>query len=505
MPHRSRSAGSGRPERSAPRSATARRLAFDVLSVWAGRCDQAASGRAPAPVEQVLEERLSSSRLSPADRRLAVELVYGCIRREATLDAVLGAYVSRPRGDVETGLWVLLRLGAYQLCLLTSIPPHAAVGETVQLAREIGRPQWSGMLNGVLRNIARGLDESFVGAASTRAFPFVDRRSWEAVAEVSAEARSPGTYRRLDRDLFADPGLDPAGYLAAAGSLPRWLVDRWLPRYGFSEVLEFARWFDGPGRLSLRVNVLQTDRVNLLGALAEAGIAATPGSTPACLRLERTGRVEELPGYAEGWFSVQDESAQEAAALIDPRPGEQILDLCAAPGGKATHLAELLGDRGRVVAADVHAARIERIRESAARLRLTCVETVLIPDIRIDGVELPAEACGATVFDAALVDAPCSNTGVLGKRPEARWRITPDDLQDLPRLQRRLLGAAIQRVRRGGRVVYSTCSIEPEENGAVVQAVLRDHPVWTLTRERAALPGRPGDGGYLALLNSSER
>jgi 16S rRNA (cytosine967-C5)-methyltransferase len=499
--------------RQTPRAGTARRLAYEVLSQYDART--AAVGDAPRSgphLTRMFEERCAAVAPSPQDRRLAMELVYGCVRRRETLDALLAAFVARPSTEVEAGLWRLLRLGAYQLALLAFIPPHAAVSETVLLARQLHKPQWTGFVNGVLRNLARALTDESEDLPSPRGILCVEPVPWAHSSQDRGETGACGwplgaldrpRYRRLDRDVFPDPAHDPAGYLTSAGSFPRWLVDRWLARHGLVESLRLAAWFNGSGRMSLRVNCLRTDLSRVLEVLEACGIAAAPGASSACIRLGQTVRVEDLPGFAEGWFSVQDESAQEAALLLEPQSGERILDLCAAPGGKTTHLAELMGDSGRVVAADVDAERLERVEQSCRRLGLTSVETRLIPDLRREAAPAVGEVLGGGPFDAALVDVPCSNTGVLGKRPDARWRIRPEDLHELPQLQGRLLRAALGLVRPGGRVVYSTCSIEPEENSDVLRTVLDEETQWSLVQERSAVPGRPGDGGYLALLKRS--
>jgi 16S rRNA (cytosine967-C5)-methyltransferase len=238
--------------------------------------------------------------------------------------------------------------------------------------------------------------------------------------------------------------------------------------------------------LTLRCNPLRTTREALLSALVQAGLTAEVGDHPQAVRLREHAAVRDLPGYAEGWFSVQDESAMRVASALAPAPGSTVLDLCAAPGGKTTHLAELMGDRGRIVAWDADEERLKTVTALAGRLGLTSIESVR---------EAPAGP-----FDAVLVDVPCSNTGVLGRRPEVRWRLTPDDLRYLVPLQLRLLRLGCQRVRPGGVVVYATCSIEPEENGSVVRAVLREREGLRLEAEEEAVPGRPADGGYWARL-----
>lgn len=468
----------GKPA-AAKRVVPARRLAFDVLSADRVRQADRESGLAVPHVTQLLDDRLRAVDMPPAERRLATELVLGIVRRRATLEAILSAFLTRSRDQIEEGLWTLLELGAYQLVLMTSIPSHAAVHETVELAVQLRKPQWRGFLNGVLREIGRSLKTEMTGTPEADRVPLIDR-------EASAVQ-----YRSLTHVVFADPQTDPGAYLAEAFSYPRWLVDRWLRRSGRDEAFRLAAWFDRPGAMSFRVSPLRGDREKVLEVLAGCGVEAVPGELAESVRLSRSLRVEDIPGFAEGWFSVQDESAMQASLLLDPQPGETILDLCAAPGGKTTHLAERMRNTGRVVAGDINARRLERVTAAAERLGLSIIEPLLLTD---DG-PLPAGP-----FDAALVDAPCSNTGVLGKRPDVRWRIAPADLDELPQLQAKLLRRAIAAVRPGGRIVYSTCSIEPEENEAVVQSVLADEPSVQLVEERRHLPGQPGDGGYQSLL-----
>lgn len=445
---------------------TARELAFDVLS---------RAATSSLYVSRLLDERLSQVEISLPDRRLATELVHGVVRRRATLDALLRPLVQRRPEDVEPGLRILLHLGAYQLVLLSGVPPHAAVNETAELAKQIGKPRWTGFINGVLRSLSRAVTDEMAEVASAACVPLTG-----------------GRYRRMRAGVFPDPATTPVGYFAAAFSFPQWLAERWSLRFDGLELQRLGFWFNSPLPLCLRVNALQTTRDDFLSALQAAGIGARPGCFPQSVWLEQAASVVELPGFQEGWFVVQDESAMSACALLAPRAGERVLDLCAAPGGKTTHLAELMQNEGTVVATDVDAERLAMVGETSQRLKLEIVETQLIAR---DATDLPAGP-----FDAVLLDAPCSNTGVLGKRTEARWRLRPQDIPELAELQVRLLEAAVSRLSAGGRVVYSTCSIEPDENRAVVDAVLQRIPGLRLVNEVVHQPGHPADGGYQALL-----
>jgi 16S rRNA (cytosine967-C5)-methyltransferase len=424
-------------------------------------------------VQEILDRRFAAHALSAADRRLVTQLVYGVLRRRGTLRALLEPLVNRPADKVETWLWEALFLGAYQLALLSHIPAHAAVHETVELAIAFNRPGARGFLNGILRRVAELV---------------TDERTTEAAA--NALPLEHGEYRRLSQSVFPDPSCRPRDYLAAAFSLPDWLVRRWLPRYGVAECQRLGFWFAGPTSLTLRCQSLRRSREQLLTALRDAGHHAEAGEHPQAIRLHDGGPIRDLPGYTEGWFSVQDEAAMRVASALEPKPGETVLDLCAAPGGKTTHLAELMNDTGRILACDVDEARLRTVTTLAERLGLTNIETY-----RLQGEDVPMGP-----FDRAMVDVPCSNTGVLGKRPEARWRLRPDDLRQLTALQSRLLRLACERVRPGGVVVYSTCSIEPEENRQLVECVLRACPNMRREAEEEALAGRPADGGYWARL-----
>lgn len=443
---------------------TARSLALQVLD----ECRQR-----EAFAQELLDRHMSRSALTPPDRRLATHLVCGVLRRRGTLDALLQPLLSRPFHEVEPWIRDALRLGAYQILFLSHVPAHAAVHETVELALARNRPQAKGFLNGVLRSLLRLLTEDETAQPAADAVPLEN-----------------GVYRRLRRPVLPNPATQPLEYLTVY-SLPRWLAERWRERHPWDECVRRAFWFAGPAPLWLRVNPLRGDRETYRDLLQASGFGAVPGVHPQALRLEETTAIRELPGYGEGWFTVQDQSSMWVASALAPQPGWRVLDLCAAPGGKTTHLAELMRNEGEIVACDVDEARLQTVAELAGRLGIGCIRTQ-----RLGAEEGPP----AGPFDAALVDAPCSNTGVLGRRPEVRWRITPSDLKHLVQVQSTLLHRAASRVRPGGVLVYSTCSSEPEENGGVVRSVLEQLPDWVLSAEEDHVPGQPSDGGYWARL-----
>ena len=304
-----------------------------------------------------------------------------------------------------------------------------------------------------------------------------------------------GRYRRLTRPILPNPVTDPVGYFAAAFSFPPWLANRWLERYGPDECTRLGFWFNAPPPLWIRVNKLHASRESYRIQLAGQTIDAEPGEHPQSLRFPEHHPIRELPGYAEGDFAVQDHSSMLVASALGVQPGMHVLDACAAPGGKTTHLMELMDNRGRITACDIDPNRLGTVTTLCQRLRLKGVETVVL---KKDG-EFPVGP-----FDAALVDVPCSNTGVLGRRPEVRWRLKPNEFEHLIGLQTRLLILASERVKAGGAVVYSTCSIEPDENEGVVKAVCRGMRSMSLEVEHRAVPGRPSDGGYWARLRKAK-
>lgn len=448
---------------------TARAVAADVLNLARTKKTFAAEA-----IDEVLGSTDSASRLNSQDRRFVTQLVFGVLRRRGTLDMLLTPFVTRPPHAVEPRVWDVLRLGAFQLAFLTQVPPHAAVHETVDLARHVGSPKAKGFVNGVLRRVTELVTNEFVDYADADTVPF-----------------EPGKYRKLAKTVLPDPDADETGYLAAGFSWPKWLAERWHARYGWEECVRLGFWFNAPPPLWLRVNKLHSDREEYRLRLAAALIDAEPGEHPQSLRLTEGYAIRDLPGYADGDFTVQDHSAMTVASALHPQPGMTVLDLCAAPGGKTTHLAELMNNRGQIVACDIDKKRLDTVAALCQRLGVTIVEPVLLKE----NDDPPAGP-----FDAALVDVPCSNTGVLGRRPEVRWRLKPTEFEHLIRLQTRLLLAAISRVKPGGAVVYSTCSIEPDENEGVVKAVRRAIKGLKLEAESHAIPGRPADGGYWARL-----
>ncbi|MEZ6132379.1 MAG: transcription antitermination factor NusB [Planctomycetaceae bacterium] len=426
-------------------------------------------------LSEILADVDHTHALSAQDRGLAVDVASGIIRRRRTLDAILTAQLSRPRANVEPDLWRLLQLGTFQV-LFSRAPDHAAVDTTVELARQMDRSRWCGFVNGVLRNVVRLTTEELTPQPATNALPL-----------------QQGQYRLLNNSVFADPVTDLVEYVGEAFSLPRVIARRWSQRMSRFDLLKACFHSICVPTTILRVNRLAVTVGQVQTALQEHGVDVEPGQNDWSLKVSHTSRLTSLPGYDQGWWSVQDESALLAGELVSPQPGERILDLCAAPGGKSTHMAELSGDSATIIACDVSESRLPRLEDSVARLKLNNVYPTLIGR---DGSDIPPGP-----YDAVLVDVPCSNTGVLSRRPEARWRFLESDLEELVQLQTRLLLTACEQVKPGGRIVYSTCSIEPEETSLLVKTVTQLVPGLTMIKQQLSLPGNVGDGAFQALLH----
>lgn len=446
---------------------TARAVAASVLTT---------ARTANAWAAELIDDHLGRFPLSPQDRRFVTQLVFGVIRRKATLDTLLRPFIRRPFHDVEPELIDVLRLGAFQIAFLSHVPKHAAVHESVELAIDVGRPAAKGFINGILRRVAETVSDEFADSVGMNTIPF----------DADEEPR----YRKLTQELLPNPDTDFPAWFAAGFSVPRWLADRWLTRFDRDDALRLGFWFNAPPPLWLRVNKLKLDREAYRLILTAQGIDSEPGEHPQSLRLVEGASIRGLPGYETGEFAVQDVSAMAVAQALEPQPGWRVLDLCAAPGGKTTHLAELMKNRGTIAACDIDTRRLDTVTTLCRRLGITIVEPFLLDKFDPQPPEGP--------FHAALVDVPCSNTGVLGRRPEVRWRLRPNEFEELIRMQTRLLFTALDRVRPGGVVVYSTCSVEPDENEGVVAAVRRGMRNLVVEAESRSVPGLPSDGGYWA-------
>jgi len=375
--------------------------------------------------DTLIDRELRRGELQGSDRGLFAELVFGALRRCGTLDHIISGLVKRSLADMDPEILAILRLGLYQLRYLDRIPESAAVNESVKLAKIVSR-SGSGFVNGVLRNYIRN-----AGGI-----------------------------------VFPDSSVSPAAYIAAFHSHPEWLAKRWLEQLGEEEAKLLAAASSLPPSLTLRVNTLKTERRELLSKLSGKGVDARECVySPVGVTVEGRHNIPELPGFSEGLFAVQDESSQMAAILLDPAPGERVLDACAAPGGKSGHMAQLMRNSGEIVAADISDAKLQLVTESAVRLGYEIIKT-FNSDITCPG-QFP-ERC----FDRLLLDAPCSATGVIRRNPDVKWRVKPDDISGLAGLQKIMIGNVFKMLKPGGVMLYSTCSTDPEEDESVVHDLL---------------------------------
>jgi 16S rRNA (cytosine967-C5)-methyltransferase len=389
-----------------------------------------------------LGKRLAGSDLAPRDRALASKLVYGTLAWQGFLDHVVAALVEPSRLQrLDASIRTLLRLALFQLVKLSRVPQFAAVDTAVELSKGFKGGAASGLVNAVLRRFLR--------------------------------EGKPIRLPPRESDL--------AAHLAVALSHPRWLVDRWLAELGPREAESLMRADNEAAPTVLRVNRLRATPASLIESLGRQGVTARRGAyAPDALVLESASEVMALPGWKEGHFTVQGEASQLVAALLGARPEDRVLDVCAAPGGKATQLAERAID-GRVVAIDRHVRGLVQLREAAGRLALDRLSIAAA-----DGRSLPLAENAS--FDAVLLDAPCSGLGTLRQHPEIRWRRSPESLAALASLQRTLLDSAATSVRRGGVLVYATCTIAREENERVVEDFIARHADFRREDPRPWLP-----------------
>jgi 16S rRNA (cytosine967-C5)-methyltransferase len=358
----------------------------------------------------------------PRDQALLHELVKGTLRWRGRLDAILDRIVHIGIAATQPHVRNVLRLGAYQILFLDRIPAHAAVDESVKLAHKVSHAGAAGLVNSVLRRLVE------------------------------------------EKEKLVLPTGDDAASLAVWGSHPEWLVTRWLARFGPEATRALMLANNTPARLGLRVNTLRTSREALITRLAAEGVTATPsGRVPELVWVEGRVAPAALAAFRDGSCTAQDESEALVSLLVDPQPHERILDLCAAPGGKCTHLAERIRDEGEVWAMERAPERVASLEQTVARLGCQSVH-VVAGDGRTYTFPMP--------FDRVLVDAPCSSLGVIGRRADARWRKGPETLLEMPPVQLELLIAGARRVRPGGVLVYSVCSFEPEETTEVVEHFL---------------------------------
>ncbi|MGA8034762.1 MAG: 16S rRNA (cytosine(967)-C(5))-methyltransferase RsmB [Candidatus Acidiferrales bacterium] len=395
-----------------------RKIAFDVLGRVAAE---------DAYASELLHSKLDAS-VKPEDAALATEISLGVLRWQRLLDTLLARHTKKPIQRLDAAVAIALRMGLYQIRLLERIPARAAVSESVELVKFARKTSAATLVNAVLRRCA---DEAKVPAETL-------------LAAAKAEASR-------------------ATWLAVLHSHPTWLVERWLARYGELQTIAILESNNRPARVSCHATA-PDKRDELIAELERSGLQVSPGTFLRDAFSVSAGSIARSAPFRAGHLAIQDEASQAIPLLLSVEPGQKVLDLCCAPGGKTAILARASAPHGSVVASDFHSHRLRATRDQIIRVAAKNVHVV-----QLDAAKpLPF----AQKFDRILVDAPCSGTGTLARHPEIRWRLSPDQLASFKPLQSALLAMALENLTPGGRLLYSTCSIEREENEAIVSAAL---------------------------------
>ncbi len=410
-------------------------------------CDVTTKG---AWANVALAQMLRQEKFSDLDRKFCTELVYGTVKAGASLDWKISKYLKRPLSKVDDKILAVLRVGLYQVFFLDRVPNSAAVNESVELAKKFCGLSASKFVNGVMRSAVREPHKSNF------------------------------------------PSGDDLQSLALRTFHPLWLVKLFAEEFGLDATKQLLAFDNDDPPLCLRVNRLKTTREEVLDALISFGLQAEPSTlAPEGIICRGHGALDKFQPLRAGFCQVQDESSMTAARLLNPAAGEFVIDCCAAPGGKSTHLAELMNNRGRIIAADVYETKLEHVKQNAQRLGIKIIEPLLI-DARELGDKFPGQA------DKVLVDAPCSGLGVLRRKADLRWRKTSDELKDLPTLQGEILSSAAKTLKRGGCLLYSTCTITRRENQEVVEKFLAEHEDFQLIDMQMLLPHVTNTDGFFS-------
>ncbi|MCM3034676.1 16S rRNA (cytosine(967)-C(5))-methyltransferase RsmB [Bacillus pumilus] len=374
----------------------------------------------------LLQSVMKDKDLADQDKPLLTELVYGTLQNKLALDYMLAPFVKKPQ---KVAPWVmqLLRMSLYQMVYLEKIPDRAAIHEAVELTKKRGHKGISSLVNGVLRSVQREGVPAF------------------------------------------DDIKDPVKRLSIETSHPLWLVQEWVQSYGFEATESMCHIHLVPPKQTLRVNRIKTDRAALKQKLLDAGIETELGDlSEDALKLMK-GSIVSTPSFQEGYVTIQDESSMLVARVLDPQPGETVLDACAAPGGKSTHIAERMNDEGQIVSLDLHEHKVKLIKQAAKRLNLTQIEAKAL-----DARKAKDDYSEAS-FDRILIDAPCSGFGVIRRKPDMKYTKSPEDSARLATIQQAILKETAPLLKPGGTLVYSTCTMDPTENQQVIHAFLQEH------------------------------
>jgi 16S rRNA (cytosine967-C5)-methyltransferase len=392
--------------------------------------------RSDAYLDRLIDAEMSSDELNELDKGLMNEIVTGVVRWRMKLDWVLTGFFHGNFTKAETNIKSALRIALYQIMFLDRIPQSAAVNEAVEFMKKVRGQKVADLVNAVLRNIIRNMDGI----------------------------------------RYPDPTEDKVRYLAVVESHPIWMTKRWMNRYGYEQARQLMAANNTIPAVCLRLNPLKKDINSFLDALNRGQIQYERSKyLPNFIRIQHLSGIGKSELFRQGFFSVQDESAGIPVLLLDPKPGERVLDLCAAPGGKTTFIGELMKNQGEIIAVDKYETRINLVAQACQRLGITNVQTIAGD---AGEIELPPA-------DKVLVDVPCSGLGVIAKKPDAKWLRELDDIARLSVIQSKILEHASQLVKPGGALVYSTCTIEPEENFDLIKEFLSRHPEFEIDPAQA--------------------
>jgi 16S rRNA (cytosine967-C5)-methyltransferase len=448
------------------KSKSARTIAIEVLN----RCDPQRSYAAP-----ILNKLLSET----DQKQRGTDLVLGTIRNGYAIDKVIAAFSGRPVERIQDKLLNIIRIGTCELVYSPATAQHAIVNDAVENARALIGKKQAGFVNAVLRQITRSITNRQIDL--TKSNP----------ARTLYQGQETGC--EFDRDFLPNPETSPADYLSTIFSLPGWLVSDWLSYFGLELTRLICLASNRKPGIYIRPNSLKNSVQELAEKfrLADIEIDITPQDSMIRIKSPRT--ITQLPGFAEGLFAIQDITASRVIKMLSPRPDRKILDLCAAPGVKTTQLAEITGDSATIIATDIDAERLKKVEENITRLGIKSVEVFSYEQLQ------------NSKFDCILLDVPCSNTGVLARRVEARHRITPNAIKKLIKTQTDLLNTATSMLNPHGIICYSTCSIQKDENSSLIKDFRQNNPNFILSSEKLTLPSAEHfdcDGGYTAILSA---
>jgi 16S rRNA (cytosine967-C5)-methyltransferase len=479
-------------------SKTAREIATAVLNRFDPKYNYA------SPILNILLDKTKQ-------RQRATDLVFGTIRNRTAIDMVIAKFADCPVERIPAKLLNIIRVASFELIYSPQTGEHAIVNEAVESAKAVAAAKQTGFVNAVLRQIARHI---------------TNRQTQLTQANIRTTfPQTPATGCEFDTDILPDPKASPARYFSTTFSLPKWLITDWLGEFDAELTRQICFASNRRPSIYIRPNTLKTTTQQLLEKFrqadidfeivpnvipAQAGIQKSNDADESMIKIKSPRAVTQLPGFAEGLFTVQDITASQAVRILQPQPDWTILDLCAAPGTKTTQLAERTGDSAKIIATDIDSDRLEKVRENTARLGITSVNTIPYEELLNSKFSILNSK-----FDCILLDVPCSNTGVLAKRVEARYRIKPKAIKELTKIQSELLKTTAQMLKPQGKICYSTCNIQKAENTELVRDFLIKNPNFELQSELLILPlavphqlgvslssigAGDHDGGYVAII-----